>query len=60
MTDQDVQIRTMLQSRNLLIQIVNDGEVQKLNVNFDLAKTLRDVSIVIGFFGVTVYCVYLH
>lgn len=50
----------MLHSRNLSIQIIDNGEVEKPQVNLDYAQGLEDASIIIKSFGLIAHVVFLH
>lgn len=50
----------MLHNRNLSIQMINNGEVEKLQINLDWAQRLGDASIITKFFGMVAHGVSLH
>lgn len=59
-TDKDVRMVKMLQNGNLSIQVVDNGEVEKLQANLDWAQGLGDASIITKSFGVVAHGVSLH
>lgn len=59
-TNKDIWMVKILQSRNVQIQVVDNGEVEKLQANLDWVQGLADASIITKFFAVVAPGVSFH